>query len=168
MCLPEGINIDNAKLSGEERGKATEVLAKWDRVFLKGPTDKGRTNLVKHRIELTHNKPFKEPHRRIPPALNEEVREHLQEMLHTEVIRESSSPYSSNVVIVRKKDGTIRFCVDFRRLNNKTINGAYAIHRVEDSLHFLSGAKYFSKLDFPVAIGRWRYARTTNIRQCSR
>ena len=68
-------------------------------------------------------------------------------MLNTEVIRESSSPYSSNVVIVRKKDGDIGFCVDFIRLNNKTINDAYVIPRVEDSFHLLSGAKYFSKLD---------------------
>ena len=147
MCLPDGINLDNAKLSEEEKEKATQVFSKWDSIFSKGPTDIGRTKLVEHRIDLTDDRPFKEPHRHIPPALIEEVREHLQEMLNTEVIKESSSPYSSNVVIVRKKDGTIRFCVDFRRLNNKTIKDAYAIPRVEDTLHLLSGAKYFSKID---------------------
>ena len=58
MCLPEGINLDNEKLSEEKSGKATEVLAKWDKIFSKGPTDIGRTNLLEHRIELTDN-PFK-------------------------------------------------------------------------------------------------------------
>ena len=109
---------------------------------------------MEHRIDLTDDHPFKEPHRRIPPALIEEVRKHLQEMLNTEVIRESRSPYSSNVVIVRKKDGTFRFGVVFRRLNNKTIKDAYAISRVEDSLHLLSGAKYFSKID--LRSGYWQ------------
>ena len=154
ICLPNGKNLDNAKLSEEEKEKATQVFSKWDSIFSKGQTDIGRSKLVEHRIDLTDYHPFKEPHRRIPPALIEEVREHLQEMLNTEVIKESSSLYSSNVVIVRKKDGTIRFCVDFRRLNNKTIKDAYAIPRVEDTLHLLSGAKYFSKID--LRSGYWQ------------
>ena len=59
-------------------------------------------------------------------------------------IRDSESPYSSNVVIVRKKDGSIRFFVDFRKLNNHTINDAYAIPSIKDSLNLLAGTKYFS------------------------
>ena len=75
-------------------------------------------------------------------------------MIEINVIRPSKSPYSSNVVIVRKKDGSIRFCVDFRKLNSKTIKDAYAVPRVEDSLHVLAGAKYFSKLD--LRSGYWQ------------
>ena len=78
----------------------------------------------------------------------------LSEMLQAGAIRPSQSPYSSNVVIVRKKDGSIRFCVDFRKLNSKTIKDAYAIPRVEDSLHLLAGAKYFTKLD--LRSGYWQ------------
>ncbi|MCG8032787.1 MAG: reverse transcriptase, partial [Candidatus Thiodiazotropha taylori] len=103
---------------------------------------------------MTDNEPFKDPARRIPPALFQEVKEHLKEMIEAGAIRPSHSPYSSNVVIVRKKDGTIRFCVDFRKLNNKTIKDAYAIPRVEDSLHLLAGARYFSKLD--LRSGYWQ------------
>ena len=109
---------------------------------------------MKHKINLHDHQPFKEPHRHIPPALFQEVREHLQEMLEAGAIRPSKSPYSSNVVIVRKKDGTIRFCVDFRKLNNKTIKDAYAIPRPEDTLHLLAGAKYFTKLD--LRSGYWQ------------
>ena len=89
--------------------------------FFKGKTIIGKTKLAEHGIDLIDDRPFKETHRRMPPALIEEVREHLQEMQNIEVIKQSSSPYSSNVVIVRKKDGTIHFCIDFRCLNNKTI-----------------------------------------------
>ena len=68
-------------------------------------------------------------------------------MLDIGAIRESKSPFSSTVVIVRKKDGTISFCIDFRKLNARAKKGAYAIPRVEDTLHMLAGAKYFLKLD---------------------
>ena len=105
-------------------------------------------------LNLTDNVPFKEPARRIPPALFQEVKEHLHEMMAAGAVRPSQSPYSSNVVIARKKDGSIRFCVDFRKLNNKTIKDAYAIPRVEDSLHLLAGARYFSKLD--LRSGYWQ------------
>ena len=90
---------------------------------------------------------FKEPHRRIPSALFQEIREHLKEMLEAGAIRPSTSPFSFNVAVVRKKDGSIRFCVDFRKLNSKTIKDAYAIPRVEDTLHLLAGTKYLTKLD---------------------
>ena len=66
-------------------------------------------------------------------------------MMAAGAIRPSHSPYSSNVVIVRKKDGTIRFCVDFRMLNSETVPDAYAIPRAEDRLHLLAGVKYFTK-----------------------
>ena len=90
----------------------------------------------------------------ILPALFNVVREHLAEMLQAGAIRPSKSSYSSNVVIVRKKDGSLRFCVDFRKLNSKTIKDAYAIPRVEDTLHLLAGAKYFTKLD--LRSGYWQ------------
>ena len=114
----------------------------------------GNCDLIKHEIKLTDNEPFKEPARRIPPALFQEVKEHLKEMMAAGAIRPSHSPYSSNVVIVRKKDRTIRFCVDFRKLNIKRVTNAYAIPRVEDSLHLLAWARYFSKLD--LRSGHWQ------------
>ena len=84
---------------------------------------------------------------RIPPELIQEVREHLKEMLEAGAIRSSNSPFSSNVVIIRKKDGTIRFCIDYRKLNLRTIKDAYAIPHIDDTIHLLAGAKYFTKLD---------------------
>ena len=152
--LPDGINLDATDLSEEQKERATQMFSKWNSVFSKDLKDIGHTQLVEHHIKLNNEEPFKEPYRRIPPALIEEVREHIQEMLQAGAIRDSESPYSSNVVIVRKKDGSIRFCVDFRKLNSRTVQDAYAIPRIEDSLHLLSGTKYFSKLD--LRSGYWQ------------
>ena len=75
-------------------------------------------------------------------------------MLAIGVIRESTSPFSSNVVIVRKKDGTIRFCIDCRKLNQRTEKDAYPIPRIDDTLHSLAGSKYFISVD--LKSGYWQ------------
>ena len=125
-------------------------------IFSTGPTNQGRADIEKHEIKLTDNTPFKEPYRRIPPGLYEEVRRHLKEMLETGAIRPSKSPYSSNVVLVRKNDGSLRFCIDFRTLNSRTIKDAYTLPRIDDTIDMLIGAKYFSKLD--LRSGYWQVA----------
>ena len=77
----------------------------------------------------------------------EEVRQHVKSMLDAGVIRESDSPYSSNIVLIRKSDGSLRFCVDWRRLNNKTRKDAFMLPRFDDTIDVLHSAKWFSKLD---------------------
>ena len=109
---------------------------------------------MEHEIHLENDRPFKEPYRRIPLALIQEVREHLNEMMEIGAILPSKSPFSSNVVIVRRKDGSIRFCIDYRKLNQCTIKDAQAIPRVDDTLHLLAGSKYFSTLD--LKSGYWQ------------
>ena len=84
----------------------------------------------------------------------EEVRQHLKEMLDAGAIRESSSPFSSNVVLVRKKDGSLRFCIDFRKLNSRTVKDAYMLPRIDSTMDTLIGANYFSKLD--LRSGYWQ------------
>lgn len=150
----KGLKINLDHISSEERPKIEALFYKWKKVFSLGPLDLGNTDIVKHEIHLTDDVPFKEPYRRVPPALIDEVREHLQEMLDMGAIRSSQSPFSSNVVIVRKKDGPIQFCIDFRRLNNRTVKDAYAIPRIDDSLHVMAGSKYFTKLDLKA--GYWQ------------
>ena len=152
--LPPGITLDGADLTPEQTEKLRTFLLKWKNVFSTGVTDLGNCDLVKHEINLSDETPFKEPHRRIPPALFQEVMENLKEMLAADAIRPSQSPFTSNVVVVRKKDGTIRFCVDYRKLNNRTIKDAQAIPRIEDTLHLLAGSKYFTKLD--LRSGYWQ------------
>ena len=130
------------------------MLNSWKHIFSKGPTDLGCTNLVEHEIKLNDPTTFKDPYRRIPPAMFEEVWQYLKEMLDAGAIRESQSPYSSNVVLVRKKDNSLRFCIDFRQLNSRTIPDAYLLPRIEETIDSLSGSKYFSKLD--LRFGYWQ------------
>ena len=108
------------ELSSSELDQVKELLIKWKHIFSTGDTDLGCTNKVKHHISLTNSEPFKERYRRIPPQLYHEVKEHLRDMLRAKVIKESCSPFAS-IVLVKKKDGSLRFCIDFRKLNSRTI-----------------------------------------------
>ena len=71
----------------------------------------------------------------------------MKDMLDVGAIRKSSSPYCSNVVLCRKSDGYLRFCINLRKLNSRTIKDAYTLPRIEDTLDRLVDAKYFSNLD---------------------
>ena len=99
--------------------------------------DLGKTSLVQHEIKLSNKTPFKERYRRIPPHQYEEVRKHLQEMLDIGAICRSASTWASPVVLVCKKDGSLQFCIDLRKLNNQTIKDAQSLPWIEDSLHCL-------------------------------
>ena len=122
--------LDLIDLSGLEnwpehlQNEAKEMLKRNAKVFSKTDMDMGRTNLVKHHIKLTDPVSFKEAYRRIPPQMYDEVKAHIQEMLNLEAIRPSNSPWASAIVLVRKKDGRLRFCIDLRRLNNRTVKDA--------------------------------------------
>lgn len=77
----------------------------------------------------------------------EAVRKHIQELLDTGVIRESEFPFSSPIMVLKKKNGTVRLCIDYRKLNLQTIKDAYALPKLEDTFSALSGSQWFSVLD---------------------
>ena len=89
----------------------------------------------------------RQPYRRIPPHLLKEVQEHIKGLLSQKVIVESNSLYAAPAVIVRKKDRSTRLCVDYRRLNAKTVGDAYPLPRIHESFDALVGAQYVSTLD---------------------
>lgn len=130
------------------------ILLKWKSVFCLGNWDLGKTNLVKHTINVTDETPVKQRHRRIPPAMLDEVRQHLSDMLQSGVIRESSSPWSSPIVFARKPNGSLRLCLDLREVNKRTIKDAYYLPRINETLDSLGGSKYFTCLDLQT--GYWQ------------
>lgn len=75
------------------------------------------------------------------------MKTHINQLLESQVIWESCSPYASPIVLARIKDGSLRFCVDYRLLNSKTQRDAFPLPRIEESLDALSGARWFSTLD---------------------
>ena len=132
------------KLSPEEGVKLEQLLRKWQKMFSKCHTDLGCTHLVEHEIKLKDETPFKEPYRRIPSSLIQEVmRENLNEVLEVSAIRNSKTPFSSNVMIVRKKAGTNRFYIDYRKLNQRTVSDTHSVPRINDTLYLLAKAKSF-------------------------
>ena len=138
-------------LTGAEQEELGSLLKEFKDVFAEDEDDLGCTPSAVHRIHLEDNKPVRVPYRRIPPAYIQEVRDHLQKLLQQGVIRESQSPYSSAVVLVRKKSGALRLCVDYRLLNKKCVKDAFPLPRIDEYLDSLSGAKLFSTLDLKSA-----------------
>ena len=144
--LLDRMKIDDT-LKSDERHHFLEMLQKHEEVFSHDEDDIGYCDAIKYRILLNDNIPVKVPHRRILPHQWNEVREYMRKAIDQGIIRESSSPYASAVVLVRKRDGRLRLCVDYRALNAKTHKDAYALPRINEALDALHCAKYFCSLD---------------------
>ena len=152
--------LDKLDLSGMDswsedlQSKAKDLLVSYSDIFSKHDLDMGKTDLIKHHIKLSDYTPFKQPYRRIPPHFYEEVRALLKEMLELGAIRRSQSPWCSPIVLVRKKDGKLRFCIDLRKLNMRTIKDNYSLPKIDHHLEQLIGAEWFSTLDLKA--GYWQ------------
>ena len=130
-----------------QRRQLEDLLRKHRHVFHKEGDELGFTSSVHHSIPTTDDIPVHQAYRSIAPRHYDEVRAHIQDLLHQGIIQESQSPYAAPVVLARKKDGSLRLCVDYRRLNSKTVRDAYPLPRLLESFDALAGAQYFSTLD---------------------
>ena len=107
--------------------KACQLLAKYHDVFLLDLVEVGCTHSTKHTIKVTDDTPFKEQFRWIPPLMVEEVRDHLREMLESGPIRPSQSAWCNAVMLIRKKDSGLHFCINFQCLNTHTKKDSYPL-----------------------------------------
>ena len=147
--------LDKLDLSGleswpaEEAEKARGLLREYHDIFSLEKHDMGHTSATKHKIVLKDpdTPPFKERFRRIPPPQLDEVREHLKLMLDAGVVRPSNSPWCNTAVLVQKKDGSLQFCIDFRRLNALTVKDSHPLPRICETLESLAGAAHYSTFD---------------------
>jgi hypothetical protein len=110
-----------------------------------------RANLGEHCIDLSDETPFKELVRRVPIFKRDTLYAEIEKLKNDGLIEKSTSPWSSILVLVQKKDKRGRLCVDYRKLNARTINDAYPIPRIADDLDALSGSKWFTSLDLNMA-----------------
>ena len=143
-----------ANLTDDQTNQVETLLKEYIGLFASKNNDLGRTKVVKHKIETGDARPIKQPPRRIPAHMTEEVNAQIDEMMRKGVIEPSTSPWASGIVLVKKKDGTMRFCIDYRRLNAVTIKDAYPLPRIDDFLDQLSGNSWFSTLD--LFTGYWQ------------
>ena len=134
-----------------ERDRLTELLHSNRQVFAQNESDVGLTYTVKHRICTTEDGPVRAAYRRIPPPQFEEVKAHINDLIQQRIVRPSRSEYASPIVICKKKNGNIRMCVDYRRLNNKTRKDAFPLPRVDKIFYHLVGTKYFSTVNLKSA-----------------
>ena len=133
----------------EQAEKARSLLKEYHNIFLLEKHDTGHTKATKHKIVLKDpdTPPFKERFCRIPPPKLDEVRAHLKMMLDAGVIRPSNSPWCNAVVLVRKKDGSLYFCIDFRRLNTLTVKDSHLLPHICKTLESLAGVANYSTID---------------------
>ena len=143
-------------LNDQEKSEFVDLLCKYQNVFSQSSEDIGLTNLVKHRINTGDAVPIRQPPRRLPFGKRAIEKQEIETMLDRGVIEQSSSPWASPIVLVTKKDGSCRFCVDYRKLNEVTIKDAYPLPRVDDCIDALSGSRFFSSLD--LNSGYWQVA----------
>lgn len=138
-------------LSPEQLKILETFLSDNQDVFSKSDTDIGRTHLTEHVIETGDALPIKLAPRRVPLAFINEADEAMQKFFDSGTARPSTSPWASPLVFVRKKNGQVRPCVDYRKLNNLTRKDAFPLPRTQDCFDTVAGATLFSSMDITSA-----------------
>ena len=146
-CLPFTINIGEVPLSREQQSRFIYLIYDYKEVFSLYDSDLRFCNALKHSIPTTTHKPMYLPHQQIPVQLQQEVRKCLKSWLKQGIIHPSKNPYTSQVVIVRKKSGKIRLCVDFQKLNAISIRDYFPLPRIEEVLQTVQAAVWFTSCD---------------------
>ena len=154
--------FDLSHLEPREAEEVKALLSEFRDIMSTGPLDLGSTTVIQHDIETTSEQPIRQAPRRLPMHQGKEVRDHIHKLLEEGLISPSNSPWAAPIVVVRKPDGSIRLCVDYRQLNSKTVKDAYPIPRIEESIDNMSKAKYFMTLD--LAAGYWQVGLTNSAR----
>ena len=142
--LPE---VDLSGLTEHQNQVVTMMLKEECHSFARDEEDIGCIKDVELGINLTTNEPVQKNYVSLPRPLYPEVKQYIEDLLNKQFIRESKSAYSSPVVCIRKKDGTLRLCVDYRELNHRTVPDRHPIPRVQETLDSLGGNAWFSVLD---------------------
>ena len=154
--MKELFDKSSGKLTVEQASSLHDLLNENSDVFANSPSDLGKTNVVEHTIDIGTANSIKQAACRPQRTLAGKEDEIIWEQLKTGVIRESSSPWASPMVYVMKKDGTIRPCVNYRKLNENARKDAYPLPRIDDCLVSFGNAKYYSTLD--LQSGYWQIA----------
>ncbi|KAE9280634.1 hypothetical protein PF001_g24140 [Phytophthora fragariae] len=147
------VDFTDSKLGGEQRVLLADLLGSFRDMFVETSLKPGRTDLLEFSIDTGTQAPIKQRPYRVSQAEEDVMEAEVQQYLELNLIRPSTSPWASPVLMIRKPDGGIRFCIDYRRLNAITIKDCYPMPLIDDILDVLAGAKLFSTMD--IAPGCW-------------
>ncbi|GBO14252.1 hypothetical protein AVEN_96127-1 [Araneus ventricosus] len=126
-------------LNEEQRREVRKLLKEFQTFFSACDADIGFCNMTQPRINTGDHSPIKQYPRRLPLARKEEAKRLVNKMVENRIIEESSCPWASSIVLVEKKDGSSRFCVDYRKLNEITKKYSYPLPRIDDTMDALNG-----------------------------
>lgn len=157
------LNVDSSKLDGNQKAKLEALLAKYDDIFAYTPDQLGRSSIVQHTIDTGDHQPIRLRSYRTSPSNREEIDKQISEMLDNGVISPSVSPWAAPVVLVKKSDGSMRFCVDYRKLNSITRKDSHPLPRITEALDALGGAQWFSTLD--LRSGYWQISMSDDSKE---
>ncbi|GBM44268.1 Retrovirus-related Pol polyprotein from transposon 297, partial [Araneus ventricosus] len=148
-------SLDNLEILDEgQRTAVRKLLKEFQNLFSTCDADVGRCNMIQHRINTGDHPPIKQYPRRLPLERKEKADNLVKEMVDNRIIEESSGPWASPIVLVKKKGGSTRFCVDYRKLNEITKKDSYPLPRIDDTLDALNGSQWFTTLD--LKSGYWQ------------
>ena len=125
----------------------SDMLFEYNDIFSRGALDMGCTTLVEHSIDTGNSRPIRQPLRRHPVAHLDIIDKQVDELIQHDIVQPAASPWASNVVLVRKKDGSFRLCVDYRAVNAITYKDTYPLPHIDTCLGSMDGAVYYSTLD---------------------
>jgi len=136
--------------------EAKQLVCEYADIFSRHDFDLGHCDILPHRTDTGNSRPLKEQLRRHPIAHYDFIDGQVKQMLQAGVVEPSSSPWSSNVVLAKKSDGSLRFCVDYRRLNDLTYKDSFPIPRIDTCLDALGDSAFFSTMN--LRSGFWQVA----------
>ena len=131
----------NEKLDEKQRCQLANLLLRYQETFAKTKSELGKCSVLKHHIDTAEAAPVRQPLRRTPQGFEGEEEKYLNEQLKAGAIQPSSSAWASPIVMVHKKTGDVRVCIDYRKLNERTIKDAYPLPRIDACLDCLSSSK---------------------------
>ena len=152
--------VIDTSLTSDDRKRVQRLLCKYSDVF---DETLSHTTITTHKINTGTSPPIKQAPRRLPYAHRDEAKRQIDDMLEQGVIRPSTSAWSSPIILVKKKSGELRFCVDYRKLNSVTVGHAHPLPRIDDILDSLGDSKYFTTLD--LRSGYWQISVNEHDRQ---
>ena len=135
-------------ITEKEKQIMLNLAKQYAQTLSKGPFDVGKTDKIRHTINTGDARPISVPPHRMNPMQRQELHRQIQALIEAGFVRESCSPWAAPALLVKKKDGTWRFCIDHRQLNDITKKDAMPLPRVDDVLNLLAGAEFFTTLDF--------------------